>query len=65
MNIILNGKPTEIPEDELIGNLINRLKLDGPVAAQVNEEIIHHDRLGEVKLRPGDHVELFVMMGGG
>ncbi len=65
MNITLNGKPTDIPDGEHVADLIKSLKLDGPVAAQVNEEIIHHDRLGEVKLRPGDHVELFVMMGGG
>ncbi len=65
MNITLNGKPTDIPDGKHVADLIKSLKLDGPVAAQVNEEIIHHDKLGEVKLRPGDHVELFVMMGGG
>ncbi len=65
MNITLNGKPADIPDDGNVADLIESLKLDGPVAAQVNEEIIQRDRLGETRLSPGDKVELFVMMGGG
>ncbi|VAX25128.1 hypothetical protein MNBD_NITROSPINAE04-386 [hydrothermal vent metagenome] len=65
MNIILNGKSTDIPDDERVAGLIESLKLDGPVAVQVNEEIIHREKLGGRRLSPGDKVELFVMMGGG
>ncbi|HEB71946.1 MAG TPA: sulfur carrier protein ThiS [Nitrospirae bacterium] len=65
MNITLNGKSTNIPDGGNVADLIENLKLDGPVAAQVNEEIIHRDKLGERRLNPGDKVELFVMMGGG
>jgi len=65
MKIVLNGKVTDIPDGGRVADLIESLKLDGPVAAQVNEEIIHTDKLGETQLRPGDKVELFVMMGGG
>lgn len=65
MNITLNGKPTDIPDGEHLSDLIENLKLDGPVAAQLNEEIIPRDKLGQAKLRPGDKVELFMMMGGG
>jgi thiamine biosynthesis protein ThiS len=65
MNITLNGKPTDIPDGEHVADLIESLSLDGPVAAQVNEEIIHRDKLKEARLCDGDIVELFRMMGGG
>ncbi len=65
MNIELNGKSFEIAENELLADLIARLNLDGPVAAQVNEEIIHKDQLAKITLKPSDKVELLRMMGGG
>ncbi len=65
MKIILNGKSTEIRDNEVLGGLIDRLKIDGPVAAQVNEKIIKKDHIAQVILRPDDVVEIFGMMGGG
>ena len=65
MNIELNGKAFEVLENEILSDLVARLKLDGPVAAQVNEEIIHRDLHSDVTLKPGDKVELLRMMGGG
>ncbi|VAX24363.1 hypothetical protein MNBD_NITROSPINAE04-443 [hydrothermal vent metagenome] len=65
MNIILNGEPTDIKENEALSDIVKRLNLEGPVAAQVNEEIIRFDELHNKKLSEGDRVELFRMMGGG
>ena len=63
--MIVNGEPTAVGENETLRDLVERMRLGGPVACQVNEEIIHRDRLGEYRLREGDRVELFRMMGGG
>lgn len=65
MNIILNGQPTKIDKGEALNKLVEKLKLDGPVAAQVNEEIIPLDKRETLSLKEGDCVELFRMMGGG
>ncbi len=65
MNIILNGEPADIKEDEALSDIVKRLNLEGPVAAQVNDEIIRFDELHTKKLNEGDKVELFRMMGGG
>jgi len=65
MKITLNGKSTEIGDNETLGGLIGRLKIDGPVAAQVNEKIIRKDHLAQAILHPDDVVEIFGMMGGG
>jgi len=65
MEIVLNGKKTEAPQDASLAQLIESLRLDGPVAAMVNDEIIHRGQLSSRKLSPGDRVELLRMMGGG
>ena len=65
MEIILNGETADAHEEETLEALIARLGVGGPVAAQVNDEIIHRDRRAAIRLNPGDRVELFRMMGGG
>ena len=65
MEITLNGEKAEAPEGELVSALIQRLKLAGPVAAMVNGEVIHREKLSSTKLKSGDSVELLRMMGGG
>jgi len=65
MNIILNGKPADISEGQVLADLVKLLNLEGPVAAQVNEDIVSFDELEKRRLSEGDKVELFRMMGGG
>lgn len=65
MEIILNGEKAEAPEGETAAMLIQRLKLAGPVAALVNGEVIHREKLASTIIKPGDQVELLRMMGGG
>lgn len=65
MNIVLNGETTEAREGETLSGLMERLGLSGPFAAQVNEDIVPREKLGETRLKEGDRVELFRMMAGG
>lgn len=65
MKIILNGAETETADNETAAELVARLKLGGPVAVMINDDIIHRDKLSETILREGDRVELLRMMGGG
>ncbi|MBF0169863.1 MAG: sulfur carrier protein ThiS [Nitrospinae bacterium] len=67
MKIQLNGKEREFTEETLtISDLLALLKLPpGPVAAQVNEEIVHRDAYATHPINDGDIVEIFTMLGGG
>ena len=65
MLITLNGEEKEIEQDARLGELVARLDLKGPVAAQVNDEILPREGLDDRLLAEGDRVEIFLMMGGG
>jgi thiamine biosynthesis protein ThiS len=66
MTIQLNGNDREFPEGTSLSSLLTALRLPpGPVAAQVNEEIVHRDRYDACVLHDGDVVEIFTMLGGG
>lgn len=65
MLVTLNGQETDIVTGSRVGDLVARLNLKGPVAAQVNDEIIHHTAIAGYSLNEGDRIEIFLMMGGG
>lgn len=65
MVITLNGKKTDVDRGALLGELVASLDLKGPVAAQVNDEILPRESLDDRILSEGDRVEIFLMMGGG
>lgn len=65
MTLTLNGKETEVAVGVRLGKLVARLNLKGPVAAQVNDDIVQRDDIDGYLLSPGDRVEIFLMMGGG
>jgi thiamine biosynthesis protein ThiS len=65
MNITLNGARTEVDEKETLADILARLKIKGPVATLVNEEVVHRGDLSARRPREGDVVEFLVMMGGG
>ena len=65
MKIVLNGEPADVGDGETLGDLVERLNLGGPVAAQVNEEIVRREDFSSRNLKDGDQVELFRVMGGG
>ncbi|MDH5510460.1 MAG: sulfur carrier protein ThiS [Nitrospinota bacterium] len=65
MKIILNGEMSEVSDGVHLSELIEKLGLDGPVAAMVNDVVIQREKLASRRLQPGDRVELLRMMGGG
>jgi sulfur carrier protein len=66
MNLLVNGKPLEIPSDLTVRGLIEHLGLtDGPVAVERNREIVPRATHGEVRLSEGDVLEIVHFVGGG
>lgn len=65
MNIVLNGNPVSVDEKETLADILLRLGVKGPVAALLNEEVIHRADLASARPKEGDRVEFLVMMGGG
>ncbi len=66
MEIHLNGKVREVQDATTIRRLLDELKLDPlRVAVQVNLDIVKRDRFEDVRLHPGDKVEVLTFMAGG
>ncbi|MCK5081531.1 MAG: sulfur carrier protein ThiS [Candidatus Omnitrophica bacterium] len=66
MNIILNGKPKELPDPLGLKSLVERSCKDkSPVIAELNGEIIKLPQREETALKEGDVVELVSFVGGG
>ncbi len=66
MEIQLNGKVREVQDATTIRRLLDELKLDPlRVAVQVNLDIVKRDRFEDVRLHPGDKVEVLTFMAGG
>lgn len=65
MNIVLNGNPVNVDEKASLADILERLGVKGPVAALLNEEVIHRADLASTHPKEGDRVEFLVMMGGG
>ncbi len=65
MNIVLNGNPASVDEKETLADILTRFGIKGPVAALLNEKVIHKADLESVRPKEGDRVEFLVMMGGG
>lgn len=65
MNIVLNGNPVRVDEKDTLADILLRLGVKGPVAALLNEEVIHKADLASTQPKEGDRVEFLVMMGGG
>ncbi len=66
MEITLNGKPREVPDGITVQQLLEQLALQpARVAVQVNLDIIKRERYGEVRVKPGDTIEVLTFMAGG
>lgn len=65
MNIVINGNPSVVDEHETLADILERLGIKGPVAALLNEEVVHRADLSTMRPKDGDRVEFLVMMGGG
>jgi sulfur carrier protein len=64
--IAVNGEEREVAAGTTIADLLAALGLaEGPVAVEVNREIVPRSRHGEHALTDGDRVEVVTMVGGG
>ena len=66
IKIKLNGKISRIDEDLTLSNYIKKLKIPlKKVAIELNKEIIDKNKLGKIKLRKNDKIEIVHFIGGG
>ncbi len=66
MEITVNGIATEVPEGLSVTGLVLHLGFtEGPVAIEVNREIVPRARHADHTLAPGDEVEVVHFVGGG
>ena len=66
MNVTVNGSPREIPEELTVAGLVAHLGLTGgPVAVEVNREIVPRAEHGARKIASGDAIEIVHFVGGG
>ncbi|MCC5857253.1 MAG: sulfur carrier protein ThiS [Ectothiorhodospiraceae bacterium] len=66
MQIIVNGKSLDIPDDATAADLVAQLELNGRrIAMEVNRDILPRSQYSRHRLRPGDRVEIVHAIGGG
>jgi len=66
MRVIVNGEPCDVPSDITVRGLIVHLGMtDGPVAVEVNREVVPRARHGEQRIQVGDAIEIVHFVGGG
>jgi sulfur carrier protein len=66
MQVTVNGTQREVPEGLTVRALVEHLGLnEGPVAVEVNREIVPRARHGEHAVSAGDVIEVVHFVGGG
>ncbi|MGD2074790.1 MAG: sulfur carrier protein ThiS [Gammaproteobacteria bacterium] len=66
MELMINGKPEQLPEGTTAAQLIDHLGLAGQrLAMEVNREIVPRSNFATHTLRPGDEIEIVRAIGGG
>ncbi|HEU5398633.1 MAG TPA: sulfur carrier protein ThiS [Gammaproteobacteria bacterium] len=66
MQLLINGKSTDLPADLTARQLVERLDLAGKrIALEVNGEILPRSSYAEHLLHDGDKVEIVHAIGGG
>lgn len=66
MEIVVNGKPREVPEGQTVGGLLEALELDPRVVVvELNREILRGEPRDARALEPGDRLEIVHFVGGG
>ncbi len=66
MDIYVNGQRRALPEDSVLGTVLEEMGLTGKrVAVEVNREIVPRAHHAQYALHAGDHVEIVEAIGGG
>lgn len=66
MQVIVNGSSCDVPEDLTVKGLVVHLGLgDGPVAVEINREIVPRAEHASRKVAGGDTIEIVHFVGGG
>ncbi len=65
MQVTINGSARDVPDDLTVRDLVAHLGLQGPVAVEVNREIVPRAEHGSRKVGAGDMVEIVHFVGGG
>jgi sulfur carrier protein len=66
MNVTVNGEPRDVPDALTVRGLLEHLELrSGPVAVEVNQDVVPRAEHASRVLRAGDAVEIVHLVGGG
>lgn len=66
MEVIINGTAKHVPDDLTVKDLVAHLGLSGgPVAVEVNREIVPRAEHASRKVANGDTIEIVHFVGGG
>lgn len=66
MLLTINGSPHDVPDDLTVRDLVVHLGLgDGPVAVEVNRDIIPRAEHATRRVSNGDTIEIVHFVGGG
>ena len=66
MNVVVNSRSVELPEDATIAMLLERLGVAGPYAlVERNGEPVERDDYAELALEDGDHIVVARPVAGG
>jgi sulfur carrier protein len=66
MQVTINGQPREVPDGLTVQTLVAHLGLtEGPVAVEINQEIVTRSRHQEHRVLAGDVIEIVHFVGGG
>jgi len=66
MNVTINGTSRDVPDELTIRELVVHLGLgDGPVAVEINREIVPRAEHVSRKVASGDAIEIVHFVGGG
>lgn len=65
MQVTINGSSKEIPDGATVTELVRQLGIEGPVAVEVNRQIVPRAQHASHALAQGDAIEIVHFVGGG
>lgn len=66
IKVVVNGEPRAVAPDATLLQLVTELELDPrAVVVEHNRKVVRRPALGDVRVAPGDAIELVHFVGGG